>query len=138
MATSGFTAADGTVLAAERFVGSGPPIVLLHAGVADSRAWTAVAADLAGRGFDVAAYDRRGFGGTPAAGTPDHVADLGAVITGLDRGPAWLAGNSQGGRIALDLALAEPDLVAGLVLIAPAVSGSPDPGEDELDADTLR
>jgi pimeloyl-ACP methyl ester carboxylesterase len=133
-----FTAADGRWLAGERLAGPGPTIVLLHAGVADRRAWSDVAAELNAAGADVISYDRRGFGETPAAGTPDHRADLGAVLSTEAEGPAWLVGNSQGGRIALDLALVDPDRVAGLVLIAPAVSGAPDPAPDELDAATRR
>jgi pimeloyl-ACP methyl ester carboxylesterase len=133
-----FTAADGVALAADHLPGQGPPIVLLHAGVADRRAWTRGASEPADRGFDVVSYARRGFGATPVAGVPDHVADLREVLRqGADR-PAWLVGNSQGGRIALDLALTDPESVAGLVLIAPAVSGAPDPGDDELDPGTLR
>ena len=132
------TASDGVRLAADHLAGEGPGIVLLHAGVADRRSWSAVAAKLNRDGADVVAYDRRGFGGTPAAGTPDHIGDLKSVLQQAVGGPAWLVGNSQGGRIALDLALTEPDLVAGLVLIAPAVSGAPDPDDEALDADTRR
>ena len=51
-------------------------------------------------------------------------------------GPAWLVGNSMGGALALDAALAAPERLAGLVLIAPAVSGEPEP--NELDPDTTR
>ena len=138
MAATTFIAPDGVELAADRLPGAGPTVVLLHAGVADRRAWHGVAAALAEHGHDVVSYDRRGFGETPAAGEPDHVSDLRTVLEQATDAPAWLVGNSQGGRIALDLALAEPDRVAGLVLIAPAVSGAPDPGDDELDPGTLR
>jgi pimeloyl-ACP methyl ester carboxylesterase len=54
-------AADGCALAGERRPGAGPAIVLLHAGVADRRAWTDVAADLNRGGREVIAYHRRGF-----------------------------------------------------------------------------
>lgn len=138
MSTTTYTAADGTELAADHLPRGGPAVVLLHAGVADRRAWSEVADALSERGFDVIAYDRRGFGETPATGIPDHVADLRAVLDQAGGRQAWLVGNSQGGRIALDLAAADPTRVAGLVLIAPAVSGARDPGDDELDPDTLR
>jgi pimeloyl-ACP methyl ester carboxylesterase len=51
-------------------------------------------------------------------------------------GPCWLVGSSQGGKIALDFTLLLPDRVAGLVLLAPAVSGAPDP--EQADPDTER
>jgi pimeloyl-ACP methyl ester carboxylesterase len=132
-----------TVLAVERWGRAGPrsaPVALLHAGVADRRAWSGVAEPLAALGADVVAYDRRGFGGTPARSQDfRHLDDLLVVLdaTAAER-PAWLVGNSQGGLIALDLALSAPERVAGLVLLAPAVSGAPEPEDDDLDAATRR
>jgi len=129
--------ADGASLAVERLRGGGPAVVMLHAGVADRRAWTDVAGDLNQLGADVVAYDRRGFGDTPAATSPFRQEDdLMAVHDAVSDGPVWLVGNSQGGRIALDLALLAPERVAGLVLIASAVSGAPEPTEDDLDEAT--
>jgi pimeloyl-ACP methyl ester carboxylesterase len=58
------------------------------------------------------------------------------VLDDVATGPCWLVGSSQGGRIALDFILTFPDRVAGLVLLAPAVSGAPDP--ETVDADTQR
>ena len=127
----------GGALAADRWPGAGPTVVLLHAGVADRRGWTEVAGRLAATGLDVVAYDRRGFGATPPGDAPfTHLDDLRAVLdaTAGDR-PAWLVGNSMGGALALDAALALPARVAGLVLLSPGVSGTP-PAED-LDPPTL-
>jgi pimeloyl-ACP methyl ester carboxylesterase len=116
-------------LAHDRLRADGPAVVLLHAGVADRRAWRDVAPALHARGADVLAYDRRGFGETPATTEPfRHVDDL----LGLLERPAWLVGNSQGGLISLDAALLAPERVAGLVLIAPAVSGAPDIAPEDL------
>jgi pimeloyl-ACP methyl ester carboxylesterase len=140
MATFALPAGD-TVLAGERWTGgaSSPPIVLLHAGVADRRAWKDVAEALAALGGDVVAYDRRGFGET-AGRSPDfrHLDDLLVVLDETADGPAWLVGSSQGGLLALDLALSHPERVAGLVLLAPAVSGAPEPDPGDLDATTRR
>jgi len=81
-------------------------------------------------------YDRRGFGETPVSPSPFcHVDDLIAVLEAVGDGPAWLVGSSMGGGLALDTALMAPEMVAGLVLIAPAVSGAP---ELELDPATSR
>jgi pimeloyl-ACP methyl ester carboxylesterase len=122
------------VIVGERREGDGAPVVLLHAGVADRRAWRDVAVRLAG---PVVAYDRRGFGETPPGAVPfTHLDDLLAVLDAVTDEPAWLVGNSQGGLIALDAALVAPERVAGLVLIAPAVSGQPEPNEP--DQATLR
>jgi pimeloyl-ACP methyl ester carboxylesterase len=122
------------VLAGQRWEGDGAPVVLLHAGVADRRVWRDVAERLRG---PVVAYDRRGFGETPPSSAQfTHVGDLIAVLDAVADGPAWLVGNSMGGAVAIDATLSAPDRVAGLVLIAPAVSGEPEP--DELDPDTLR
>lgn len=75
------------------------------------------------------AYDRRGFGETVAyeeAHSP--VEDLLAVVDALAPArPATLIACSQGGRIALDFALRHPSRMASLVLIAPSISGAPEP-----------
>jgi pimeloyl-ACP methyl ester carboxylesterase len=131
------TIADGTTFACDHLDADGPTIILLHAGVADRRAWRDVAAVLNVRGADVWTYDRRGFGETPGTdGDYDHTDDLIAVLNLITPDPVWLVGNSQGGRISIDLALADPERVAGLVLIAPAVSGAPEKGDDQFDPAT--
>lgn len=105
--------------------GGDPSVVFLHAGIADHRSWEGVLARLP-EGVDAVAYDRRGFGATTArAQRHDACSDLLALHDALALPPAWLVGNSQGGRIALDFALLYPSKVAGLVLVAPAVSGAP-------------
>ncbi len=127
-------AANGVTLAGERWDGEGTPVVLLHAGVADRRAWREVAPRLS---TPAIAYDRRGFGESPATPPPyTHLEDLVAVLDAVAEGPVWLAGNSMGGALALDAALSVPERVAGLVLIAPAVNGQPEP--DTLDEDSMR
>ncbi len=107
--------------------GVGVPVVMMHAGVADSRMWRGQFAGLAQRA-QVIAFDRRGFGRTAAAdGEHTRVGDLLAVLDAVAPGrPAVLVGCSQGGRIAIDTALAHPGRVAGLVLIGSAVSGRPE------------
>lgn len=130
----------GAGLSADRWPGRLPAVVLLHAGVADRRSWRAVAERLSAAGHEVLAYDRRGFGDSPPARDAGftHLADLDAVLTAAGPEPAWMVGSSMGGLLALDAALTMPDRLAGLVLIAPAVSGAPDPEPQALDPATLR
>lgn len=120
-------------LLGEHWPGNGPLTVLLHAGVADSRGWQEVASRLAGS-TTVVAYDRRGFGQSAPSTEPfTHVEDLLAVLDQIGASRAWLVGSSAGGGIALDAALTAPERVAGLILLAPAVSGAP---EADLDPAT--
>lgn len=106
---------------------SRPPVVFLHAGVADRRMWQEQVQAFAPR-HRVIAYDRRGFGKT--RGEPEtfsHIEDLLALLDQLDIDKAALVGCSQGARIAIDFALTHPERAAGLFLVAPAVTGAPSP-----------
>ncbi len=119
---------SGSTTLATYAAGSGDLVVFLHANVCDSRMWHAQMEAVAATGMAVA-WDRRGFGGT-RAGADDFspVADLMAVIDAVAGGRrAILVGCSQGGKIALDAALQHPSRVRGLVLIAPTLSGAPEP-----------
>jgi pimeloyl-ACP methyl ester carboxylesterase len=129
---------DGATLVGDRWPGDGPAIVLLHAGVCDRRCWREVGEQLAGDGREVVAYDRRGFGEVALTEEPfRHVDDLLAVVDAVSPdAPVWLVGSSMGGAVALDAALATPGRVAGLVLIAPAVGGDPEPDEETVIAAT--
>lgn len=114
--------------------GTGPTVVLLHAGVADRRSYAAVIPAFA-RLYRVVAYDRRGYGDTTYK--PEeyaHVDDLRAILDALGVERAVLVGNSQGGRISIDFALQYPERVTSMVLVAPAVSGEPDPDHASLSA----
>lgn len=120
---------QGAVLAAEIRAdpkSRGAPLVFLHAGVADSRMWQSQWESFGGR-HPLLRYDRRGFGAsrTLHAMAHSHVADLLAVMDAACIDRAVLVGCSQGGRIALDAALLEPERVLALVLVAPAISGAP-------------
>ena len=120
--------ASGQAVLAATVIGHGDPVVFLHAAVCDSRMWRAQL-DAVGASHRAIAYDRRGFGETRAEKEDfSAVADLLAVIDAAGNGaPAILVGCSQGGRVALDAALLHPSRVRALVLIAPAVSGAPEP-----------
>jgi pimeloyl-ACP methyl ester carboxylesterase len=95
-------------------------VLLLHAGIADSRMWQPQIEVLEVAGHRVIAPDLRGFGDhrlEPVAFS--YVRDAEAALDG----PAAVVGCSLGGRVALELTVHRPDLVERLVLIAP---GFPD------------
>lgn len=99
-------------------------VVALHPGVGDARIWRWCAPTWVDAGLRVVAPDRRGFGATRYAAEPhDDLADLVAVTEALSVRPAIVVGNSMGGALALDLAVARPDDVEALVLLSPAASG---------------
>jgi pimeloyl-ACP methyl ester carboxylesterase len=104
--------------------GSGYPLVLIHAGVADSRMWDEQFAVFAEK-YHVVRYDLRGFGksSVPAMSFASHD-ELAELLIHLSINKTHVVGISYGSRIALDFTLAYPELVAKLVLVAPSVSGS--------------
>ena len=105
--------------------GDGPPVLLLHAGVCDGRMWDPQWATWADS-HRLVRCDLRGFGRTPLPAEPfAHAADVAELLGALDLGPVAVVGASFGGLVALDLALAHPELVSRLVLI-----GAPLPGYD--------
>jgi pimeloyl-ACP methyl ester carboxylesterase len=102
-------------------LGEGEPLVLLHPGGYDSRAFGPNLDALAAR-FHVLTPDRRGHGRTPDLDGPityelmaqDTIAFLETVVGG----PARLLGCSDGAVVALLVALRRPDLVRRLVHVA--------------------
>lgn len=108
--------------------GEGLPVVFLHAAVADTRMWSDQMAAIGSEGKAIA-YDRRGFGKTKAE--PEDYSSVGDLMTLLDEvgdgKRAILVGCSQGGRVVLDAALEHPTRVSGLILVAPNVTGAPEP-----------
>jgi pimeloyl-ACP methyl ester carboxylesterase len=123
-----FTVASGKAQVWVETEGGGEPVVFLHAGIADRRMWQEQVTALAPH-FRAVAYDRRGFGRTVHADEPyAHVSDLLAVLDEVAPSrPAILVGCSQGGRVSIDAALAVPNRVRALVLVAPAITGAPEP-----------
>jgi pimeloyl-ACP methyl ester carboxylesterase len=114
------TGADGQAVA-------GPPVVLLHAGVGDSRLWDPVLPGLTAGGHRVISYDARGFGRSPAPTVSyTQAEDLGSVLDHFELSRVVLVGTSMGGRTAIDLTLNDPGRVAALGLVVPGVNGYPD------------
>lgn len=104
--------------------GKGPPLLLIHAGIADSRMWEPQARAFADH-FDMIRPDLRGFGASQLPPAPySMLADLIALLDHLEVGRAHVVGCSMGGTLAIDLALEHPERVERLVLVAAGVSGS--------------
>jgi pimeloyl-ACP methyl ester carboxylesterase len=116
-----------------RDFGSGPPMVLLHAGIVDSWAWEPLTPLLMDAGYHVIAFDRRGAGGsrTEDVAFSDR-ADVIAVMDALGVERACLVGNSIGGQIAIDVAVESSERVAALVTIGANIGGYlPEPTPEE-------
>ena len=103
--------------------GEGEPLVLVHAGIADSRMWDGQVETFARR-YRVIRYDLRGFGKTGTVeGTYSHHEDLRGLLDALGIEQAHLVGCSMGGGAVLDFALRYPERVGALILVGAAVSG---------------
>ena len=97
-------------------------MLLLHAGIADRRMWGAQVEALRGAGQEPVAPDLPGFGQEPLVPpTVDYVAFAAERLA--ERGA--VVGCSFGGRVALELAAARPELVDRLVLVAPGLASTP-------------
>lgn len=100
--------------------GSGPAVLLIHAGVADRRMWDPQLPNLAG-GHVVIRVDLRGFGESPLPPEPyDHVTDILTVLGNLGVDRAAVVGASFGGLVAQELARQHPERVERLLLLCPA------------------
>jgi pimeloyl-ACP methyl ester carboxylesterase len=101
-------------------LGTGDPVVLLHGGVTSGDSWRAQSRELA-KHYQVLIPDRRGHGRTPDVDGPVtfelFAADFVAFMEALGLGPAYLIGWSDGGKVAVRVALSRPDLVRKLVMI---------------------
>ncbi|WP_036959667.1 alpha/beta fold hydrolase [Promicromonospora kroppenstedtii] len=97
--------------------GSGPAVLLLHAGVADSRMWDPQRAPL-GQHRRVVRCDLRGYGDTPLTSARfDNASDVKALLDSLGERPVAIVAASAGGEVALQVASEWPDLVSHLVLL---------------------
>jgi pimeloyl-ACP methyl ester carboxylesterase len=101
--------------------GHGPPLVLAHGFACGLRMWDPQVNALA-RSWRVVTYDVRGHGiseapDDPAAySQPISVADLRALLRHLKIRRAAVGGLSMGGNIALNFALAHPEMVTALIV----------------------
>ncbi len=116
---------------------SGPVLIGLHGFNDYSDSFDAPATWWATKGIVTYAFDQRGFGATDSAGfwagSTSMRDDVTAIVTAVQLrhpgSPIYLVGVSMGGAVILDWlngdARPAPSLIAGVVLVAPAVWGGP-------------
>lgn len=118
----GFVAVSGGRMYAEA-EGSGHPLLLIHAGIANLRMWDPQIPALA-QHYRVVRYDTRGWGQSES----DHVeftnrGDAAAVLDHFEIDSAHVLGVSRGGQIALDFALEWPERTDSLIFVAGGIGG---------------
>ena len=103
--------------------GTGRPLLLLHSGIADHRMWTEQCREFS-KHFQVIMPDFRGYGKSPAPNEPfRHYEDMHGLINHLRLKSVDVAGCSLGGKTAIELAIAYPEVVDHLILVAPGLIG---------------
>ena len=98
--------------------GAGVPLVVLHGLFGSAQNWGAIQRRLAAA-QRVLALDLRNHGASPHAAAMDYstmAADVIETLTALDALPATLLGHSMGGKVAMQLALSQPELVTRLIV----------------------
>jgi pimeloyl-ACP methyl ester carboxylesterase len=124
MPTSAGFAPSGDAMVARESAGDGNrAVVFIHAGIADRRMWRHQLAAVPD-GFRFVSLDLRGHGDTRLTDEPfSNHEDVLAVMDHLDIFRAVMVGCSMGGGTAIDVALAAPHRVDGLVLVGAASPG---------------
>ncbi|WP_331754345.1 alpha/beta hydrolase (plasmid) [Streptomyces chartreusis] len=111
--------------------GAGDPLVLLHGGLCTNETWAPQRAEFATR-FRLFLPERRAHGHTPDVDGPlsyrDMADDTIAFVESVVDGPAHLVGWSDGGVVALLVAIARPDLVRKVVAIGTNFLPNPQSG----------
>ncbi len=113
---------NGTKLYVEK-AGQGDALLLIHAGVADSRMWDEQF-DVFAKTHSVIRFDLRGCGDSKmSAGTFAHHQDIAGILAHFRLEKVTIIGASFGGYVAIDFVLSYPELVEKLILVSPALGG---------------
>ncbi len=108
----------------------GVPLVLLHAFPLDSRMWDGVVEALVG--VPIVRVDAPGFGDSPVTGPGLESFALAVVEEVRARaGRAVVAGLSMGGYVAMAVAEAAPELIAGIGLLSTKATADPDAAREK-------
>ncbi|MCJ1399853.1 hypothetical protein MMC11_003056 [Xylographa trunciseda] len=127
-----------------------PTLLFVHAGVTDRTLWDYQVACFSSKGWDVLRYDRLGYGKSRvqqayldqrprsklkhfqhAAEIVQHAQTLRFAHSGRKHEKVVAVGLSMGAATCIDFAIAFPDLVCGLAVIAGGLSGSDYPNTPE-------
>jgi pimeloyl-ACP methyl ester carboxylesterase len=131
---SGYVPHDGARIWFETF-GAGPPVVLLHGGLANGRYWGAQVPALVRAGYRVILIDSRGHGRSSRDDRPFTyelmASDVVAVMDRLGLNKAAVAGWSDGAIIGLVLAIRNPARLSKVF----AFAANMDPGGVKPDVD---
>lgn len=114
---TGFADINGAQLYYE-IAGNGTPLIMIHAGIADSRMWDNEFAHFANK-YQVIRFDMRGYGKSlPANGQFNVQDDLEALLNTLSiKEPLILMGCSIGAGLAMEFALTYHEKVQALILV---------------------
>ena len=122
----GIAAVNGVEIFYAQF-GHGPPVLLLHGGLANSNYWGHQVEHL-GQNFSVTVMDTRGHGRSPvtsrAFGYRAFADDAAALLDFLKIREAAIVGWSDGGVTGLQLAMMRPDRVSKLFAFGANASGN--------------
>jgi 3-oxoadipate enol-lactonase len=103
--------------------GTGKPLLLLHSGIADHRMWAEQCCEFS-KHCQIIMPDFRGYGKSPAPIEPfRHYEVIHGLIQYTGFKSVNIAGCSLGGRTAIEIAIAYPQMVDSLILIAPGLIG---------------
>jgi len=129
----------GEIFATRRGIGEGPRALLLHGGPGiGAEHLIGLVEELDGL-IDGVLAQQRGLEPSTLEGPRDvetHVADEIAVLDHLGWEQAWLIGHAWGAHLAMHIAVAHPERVAGLILIE-TLGAVPDGGSAELVANMV-
>ncbi len=130
------TESHGTLAYLHRPGQGGPTVVLIHGFASESDSWLAMMRYLPDD-WELFALDLPGHGDNPAPPDADYSPE--ALTEAVEQATrSWrledgfhVLGTSMGGNLGIRLALAHPERVLSLALIAPAAFPAPEPGDVE-------
>jgi pimeloyl-ACP methyl ester carboxylesterase len=134
--TTGYADVNGARLYYET-AGAGPALVFVHGFNLDTRMWDDQFDELA-KHFTCIRYDMRGFGkSSKASGDFRNYDDLAGLLDYLKIEKAHVCGLSFGGYTSLEFALAHPNRLERLVLVASGLMGFPMTDTRQADVQTF-